>query len=199
MGKANGTNSQNSAAEFTLSAEEIQQLFDAAPNDRDRAMLRVLYFGGIRRQELCDLDVTDVEAERGRILIRDGKGGKSRAVLLPGTVLSELGRYTGRRRTGPLFLSARGKKRLSVRGVNYVVENAGDLAGLTNPNPRLAHINPHLLRHSFARHYLAKGGDIRKLSEQLGHASIAITHAIYGTASEEEKREEYDRLMQDGG
>jgi len=73
----------------------------------------------------------------------------------------------------------------------------GAKAGISNPNPRLVNINPHLLRHSFARHYLAKGGDLRKLSQLLGHANVAITHAVYGTASEEEMQDEYRTLMGD--
>jgi site-specific recombinase XerD len=48
-----------------------------------------------------------------------------------------------------------------------------------------------------ARHYLAKGGDIRKLSQLLGHANVAITHAVYGTASEEEMQDKYRQLMED--
>ena len=195
MSKMNGGNHQNSAAEFTLSPEEIQRLFSAARNTRDELIVRVLYFGGIRRQELCKLDVADVQLDRGRILVRSGKGGKSRVVLLPDSMTDDLRKHIGRRRVGPLFQSARGNKRLSVRGVNHIVAAIGERAGVSNPNPRLQHVNPHLLRHSFARHYLAKGGDIRKLSQLLGHANVAITHAVYGTASEDEMNEEYHRLM----
>ena len=195
MSKTNGGNHQNSAAEFTLTPEEIERLFAAARNTRDELIVRVLYFGGIRRQELCNLDVSDVQLDRGRVVIRSGKGGKSRVVLLPDAMLDGLGKFIGKRRVGPLFRSERGNKRLSVRGVNHIVETIGERAGVTNPNPRLKHVNPHLLRHSFARHYLAKGGDIRKLSQLLGHANVAITHAVYGTASEEEMQDEYRRLM----
>ncbi len=197
MGKTNGTNHQNSAAEFTLSLDEIQQLFEAARNTRDELIVRVLYFGGIRRQELCDLDVPDIQWDRERVVIRSGKGGKSRTILLPLSVLEGLRKHLGRRRVGPVFQSERKGKRLSVRGVNHIVATIGDRAGVSNPNPRLVNVNPHLLRHSFARHYLAKGGDIRKLSQLLGHANVAITHAVYGTASEEEMQEEYRRLMGD--
>ena len=197
MGKTNGTNHQNSAAEFTLSPEEIQCLFKAAGSTRNELLVRVFYYGGIRRQELCDLDVPDIQWDRERVVIRSGKGGKSRTVLLPSSVLDELKKHLGRRRVGPVFQSERKGKRLSVRGVNHIVATIGERAKITNPNPRLKHINPHLLRHSLSRHYLSKGGDIRKLSQLLGHANVAITHAIYGTASEEEMQEEYRRLMGD--
>ena len=195
MNKSNGSNHQNSAAEFTLTPEEIERLFKAARTTRDELIVRVLYYGGIRRQELADLDVPDVQADRGRLVVRSGKGDKSRVVILPESVMSDLEKHIGRRRVGPLFQSERKGKRLSVRGVNHIVSTIGERAGVSNPNPRLQHINPHLLRHSFARHYLAKGGDIRKLSQLLGHANVAITHAVYGTASEEEMQDEYRRLM----
>ncbi len=197
MGKTNGTNHQNSTAEFTLSPEEIQRLFKAAGSTRNELLVRILYFGGIRRQELCDLDVPDIQWDRERVVIRSGKGGKSRTVLLPSSVLEDLKKHLGRRRVGPVFQSERKGKRLSVRGVNHFVAAIGDRAGVSNPNPRLVNVNPHLLRHSFARHYLSKGGDIRKLSQLLGHANVAITHSVYGTASEEEIQDEYRRLMGD--
>ena len=195
--KTNGTNHQNSAAEFTLSQEEIQRLFKAAKTTRDELILKVLYFSGIRRQELCDLDVPDIQLDRGRVVVRSGKGDKQRTVLLPQSILDDLRKHLGRRRVGPVFQSERRSKRLSVRGVNHIVATIGEKAGISNPNPRLVNINPHLLRHSFARHYLAKGGDLRKLSQLLGHANVAITHAVYGTASEEEMMDEYRTLMGD--
>jgi len=197
MGMTNGTNHQNSAAEFTLTPEEIQRLFKAARNTRDELIVKVLYFGAVRRQELCDLDVPDIQWDRERVVIRSGKGGKSRTVLLPSSVLDDIKKHLGRRRVGPVFQSERKGKHLSARGVNHIVATIGERAGVSNPNPRLVNVNPHLLRHSMARHYLAKGGDIRKLSQLLGHANVAITHAVYGTASEEEMQDEYRRLMGD--
>lgn len=197
MSKTNGGKRQNAAAEFTLTVEEIERLFRAAVSKRDELILRTLYFGGLRRQELCDLDVPDVQADRGRLIVNAGKGDKSRIVMLPESLVAELVKHIGRRRVGPLFQSERGGKRLSVRSVNHILASTGERAHVTNPNPRLAHVNPHLLRHSFARHYLARGGDLRKLSQLLGHASVAITHAVYGTASEDEIQSEYRRLMGD--
>jgi len=79
--------------------------------------------------------------------------------------------------------------------VNHIVARAGELANLKNPNPKRRQINPHLLRHSFARHYLSRGGDIRLVSQILGHQDVAITHSVYGTASQEEIQKEYDRIM----
>jgi integrase len=194
MNGRNGTKSQNDAASFTLSREEIERLFMAAGSERDALILKTLYFTGVRREELTNLDVSDVDFSRLRIHVRNGKGGKSRLVPITEPLAAGLRRYVGRRSTGPLFKSQRGG-RLSIRAVNHITATAGNAAQLTNPHPERRHINPHLLRHSFARHYLSRGGDLRKVSQLLGHADLGITHAIYGTASEDEIHEEYNRLM----
>jgi site-specific recombinase XerC len=76
-----------------------------------------------------------------------------------------------------------------------IVAAAGEAAGLTNPNPRRSRINPHLLRHSFARHYLDAGGSLRALSYILGHSSIVTTGDVYGTPSVAFIEEEYRRVM----
>lgn len=188
--------SQNSAAEFTLSEQEIQRLIDSTTTFRNRVLIRTLYLTGIRREELCNLDVADVQLDRKRLTIRHGKGDKSRIVPLTDSLVNDLRALIGRRSTGPVFVSQRGG-RLNARTVNYIVEDAGKGAGLTNPNPERKTINPHLLRHSFARHYLHNGGRMHLLSQILGHADVSITHSVYGTASAEEVQEEYGKVMGD--
>lgn len=187
--------SQNKAAEFTLTQDEVQRLIDATTTFRNRVIIRTLSATGIRREELCNLDVPDVDLDRQRLIIRHGKGDKSRIVPFPETLTADLRALIGRRATGPVFLSQRGG-RLAPRAVSYIVEAAGKAANITNPNPTRKTINPHLLRHTFARHYLHNGGRMHLLSQILGHKNISITHAVYGTASEQEIQEEYRRVMQ---
>ena len=186
--------SQNEASEFTLSEGEIERLLHAARTFRDRVVIQTLYLTGMRRQELCLLDVRDVQLEQKRLLIQHGKGDKARIVPVSKSLSSNLRALIGRRTTGPVFVSQRGG-RLAPRTVNHIVARAGELANLKNPNPKRRQINPHLLRHSFARHYLSRGGDIRLVSQILGHQDVAITHSVYGTASQEEIQKEYDRIM----
>ena len=185
---------QNSAAEFSLSMDEVRSLVDAAGTFRNRVLIRTLYYTGIRRQELCDLEVPDIDFDRHRIYVRHGKGNKSRIVPIPKDLATDFRMLIGRRRSGPVFLSQRGHK-LATRTVNYIVARAGKLAGISNPNPRRKTINPHILRHTFARQYLRNGGQMYRLSQILGHASVAVTHAVYGTASEEEIQEEYNKVL----
>jgi len=188
--------SQNQAAEFTLTREEIARLIDAAGSLRNRVLVEVLAYTGIRREEAVNLDIADVDASRLRLVVRAGKGDKARIVPITPHVAESVRALAGRRRAGALFLSTHGKvQRLDVRAVNYIIADAGKRAGLTNPCPKRVNINPHLLRHSFARFYLSQGGDLRKVSQILGHESVEITHRIYGTASEEEIASEYADIM----
>ena len=194
MVERRANNHQNKASEFCLGEEEIRRLIEAAPSLRDKVLVEVLYYAGLRREEACNLRIEDVDLQRHRIWVAAGKGGKSRFVPITEGVAQDLKRLIGRRRKGYVFTSQRSKQ-LSPRTVNHIVAKVGKLAGVKNPNPRLRHLNPHLLRHSFARHYLKRGGDLRKLSQILGHSSVVVTHSTYGTASEEEIADEYRRLM----
>jgi len=191
-------NKQNRAAEFTLCDSDVNRLIDAATSIRDRLILKTLVQTGLRRGELCSLDVGDVESERQRILVRHGKGDKQRIVPVSSSLVAELRAYIQRRSTGPLFLSHRTKGRLALRSINHIVANTANKAGLTNPNPSRKQIGPHLLRHTFSRHYLRDGGRLHILSQILGHANVAITHQVYGTASEDEIQAEYQKIYTKG-
>ena len=106
---------------------------------------------GVRRSDLIKLDVRDLDIDRKRVIIQEGKGGKTRVVpIIDDEYLSDLMVLIGNRKTGPIFLSNRNQK-MAPRSVNHIVEILGVKAGVTNPNPRLTHLNPHLFRHSIAR------------------------------------------------
>jgi len=185
---------QNSAAEFELTEQQIRKLLGSASLLRDRVILELLYSCGLRRFEACALDVQDIDFSNHWLVISNGKGSKSRITPLGDDPANSLRILIGRRQTGPVFISLKGE-RLSTRSVSHIVQCAGRIAGLRNPNPRRTHINPHLLRHSFARHFLRHGGRMRVLSQILGHASIATTHAVYGTASTKDIGKEFQRVF----
>jgi len=187
-------NSQNDAGQFTLTDQEVDKLIDCASSNRNRLILKVLSKTGLRRQELCNLDIEDLQLDRGRLIVRHGKGDKRRFVPISDSLAAELRAFVERRTTGPLFRSQRGG-RLVPRTINHIIKAAGDLAKITNPNPDRKQIGPHLLRHTFSRHYLRDGGRMYILSQILGHANVSITHAVYGTASEDEIQQEYRKVM----
>ncbi len=180
---------QMAASAYHLKPAEIRKLFIATPNFRDRRILKSLYWLGLRRQELIDLDVRDLDFDRRRVKVREGKGAKTRIVpIIDEEFLSDLAHHIGHRAEGPVFLSNQGKA-LSPRMVNYIVEDAGERAGVDNPNPRLQHLNPHIFRHSIARWLKSKGFSAEWIQNFLGHQSYKTTMDMYGTISIDEMQE----------
>lgn len=138
---------------------------------RDAAIFTLLYGAGLRISEALSLTVGD--APFGEAVRIRGKGGKTRLAPLLPEVRDALHRYLGLRRPAktrdePLFLSARGKA-LSPRLVQMTMKTYARALGLDDS------ATPHALRHAFATHLLAAGGDLRSIQELLGHASIAAT------------------------
>lgn len=115
--------------------------------------------------------------------IQQGKGDKTRIIpIIDDEFLSDLQMLIGERRTGPVFLSNENRA-VSLRLVNHIVQRLGERVGVTNPNPRLTHINPHLIRHSIARWLKSQGFPLEWVQNFLGHASFKTTANEYGTMS----------------
>ncbi len=158
---------------------------------RDRAILEVLYGAGVRVEELCRLDLGDVELGVGQAVVT-GKGGKTRLVPLGECAVAALDEYLrqGRPRletgaTPAIFLNARGR-RLSQRSVRAQVTRAAGAAGIR------AGVHPHTLRHCFATHLLERGADLRAVQEMLGHARLSTTQ-LYTHLTRQRIKAVYDR------
>ena len=145
---------------------------------RDRALLELLYGTGARISEAVGLDVDDLDAVDGTVLLR-GKGSKERLVPVGSYAREAVDAYLVRGRPelvaassvstgGALFLNARGG-RLSRQSAWAVLVKAAERAGVTRD------VSPHTLRHSFATHLLDGGADVRVVQELLGHASVTTT------------------------
>ncbi len=144
----------------------------ASPSDqRDDAVLELLYGAGIRVAELCALDVGDVDLPAGTVTVT-GKGSRQRQALIHRRAVEALECWIDRGRpamvhpdspTAALFYNARGN-RLGARDVRRVLDRR-------SPVPT----HPHALRHSFATHLLDGGADLRVVQELLGHASLRST------------------------
>ncbi len=140
---------------------------------RDVAVVMLLYGCGLRVSEA--LSLTGAEAALPEILRIRGKGGRERLVPTLPAARAAVGRYAGLcphplAATGPLFRGIRGGA-LGQRQVARAMEAVRHRLGL----PPSA--TPHALRHSFATHLLAAGGDLRAIQELLGHASLSTTQA----------------------
>jgi integrase/recombinase XerD len=137
---------------------------------RDRAILELLYAGGLRVSELTGLRAEDLQLDAGRALVR-GKGDKERVVPLGRAAVEALTEYLQRgrplldkgHRGSGLFLSQQG--RTLTRGWIWelVKRSSGGRA------------SPHMLRHSCATHMVGRGADLRTVQTLLGHADIGTT------------------------
>lgn len=149
---------------------------DYAQGLRDRAMLELLYGTGLRRMELAGLNVADIEAERGTLHVRRGKGGKGRFLPIGERALAWVKKYEAEARPllqvdphePALFLNIDGK-RLSMNAMSSRVRGYLDKAGIHKAGAC------HLFRHTMATAMLDNGADVRHVQEMLGHADIGTT------------------------
>jgi integrase/recombinase XerD len=159
---------------------------------RDRAMLELFYSCGLRRAELCRLELSDLNTERRRLTIRKGKGNKDRVVPVGLRAIAWLERYLKEvrprlcldTRTPALFLTGYGEA-FNPDVVSRMV--AGLIRKVTG---RVA--SCHLLRHTCAAHMLEGGADIRYIQQLLGHEKLQTT-AIYTEVSIKQLQEVHTR------
>ena len=194
-----GSPKQPKSLPKAIRIDEVESLLAAPADDllgrRDRAILETLYGAGLRISELVGLDVDDVDLDAATVLVRAGKGSRSRRVPLGGAAIAAVGTYTTQSRPAlvtrargasarsALFLNARGG-RLSRQGCWKILKTYARRAVLGDK------VSPHTLRHSFATHMLDAGADIRVVQELLGHASLATTQ-VYTLVSDSRLREVY--------
>lgn len=156
------------------------KLLDLELAARDRAILSLLMYGGLRSNELRCLNIEDLDFEEGSILIRHGKRGRQRIVTMNSELKPALRAHLNGRRTGALFLSQR-QRRITNRGLRYVVKRWGERAGIQK------RIHPHALRHTFAVLMLEGAVDLKTIQDLMGHESIKTT-AIYLHCTTQRKR-----------
>ncbi len=171
-----------------LDEAEVVRLLEAAASRRDRAVLEILYSGGLRVGEAVALDVEDVRPAEGIARVRRGKGGKERLVPIGAPALRAVSAWLEERGTSTpgraLFLNSIGT-RLDVREVRRLLDAAVAASGLGK------HVSPHTLRHSFATHLLDRGCDLRSVQELLGHENLSTTQ-IYTHVSVQRLKQVYD-------
>ncbi len=173
-------------ADTELRAGEAREPWIVA---RDAAVLALLYGSGLRISEALGLRRMDVPAPgAGDVIIVTGKGNKQRMVPVLPQVLKLIADYVALcpfdlAADGALFTGARGGP-LSPRIVQLAMAQLRGALGLAET------ATPHALRHSFATHLLARGGDLRAIQELLGHASLSTTQ-IYTAVDSERLLEVY--------
>ena len=147
---------------------------------RDRAIIELLYSGGLRVSELVGLNRDSINLERREFMIR-GKGGKDRPIFISRSAADRVQDYLDARSDSlpALFLNnsynqqsvdtSGNYRRMTARSIERIVEKYARMAGITK------HVSPHTLRHSFATDLLMNGADIRSVQSLLGHADVSTT------------------------
>lgn len=130
-----------------------------------KALFNLLYGGGMRISEACNLRWQNVQLDQRKILVI-GKGNKERLIIIPETCNDVLKAFHARNKNMEFVF---GEKPLSTRKGYELIRTLGRKVGLMNP------LHPHSLRHSFATHMLASGTNLRTLQSMLGHDSLTAT------------------------
>ena len=185
-----------------LELDELERLLGAIDTAtpvglRDRAILELLFSGGLRVSELVNLDRDHINLERMEFMVR-GKGQKDRPIFISDTAADWIQRYLDVRRDNyrPLFVHLSGSKsdldegeytRLTVRSVQRLVQRYARLAGITK------RVTPHTLRHTFATDLLINGADLRSVQSLLGHANVSTTQ-IYTHVTDPQLKAVHERF-----
>jgi len=159
-----------------LSVEEVHHMLSAVSSPKYKAALAVAYGAGLRASEVAHLKVTDIDSERMRIYVEQGKGSKDRYALLSPTLLAHLRHWwrIGQSQQkmlkgGWLFPGQNPVNPITPRHLNRVLKAAVQLAGIEK------NVSMHTLRHCFATHLLEQRVDIRIIQVLLGHSKLETT------------------------
>jgi integrase/recombinase XerD len=176
-----------------LSYTQLEQLFacldnkERLPKDiRDTMVLLLLFVTGMRVSELVSLNLDAIDWHE-RIIRVFGKGAKERLIPVPQEFVDKLYYYVTSVR--PVLLkymshnNCQSLFNLSRQGIWYILKSRGKKVGIT--------LYPHLLRHSFATHFLANGADLRSLQTLLGHRNLTTTQ-IYTHVDKHQLRQVYN-------
>jgi len=156
--------------ERIMTEQEVTLLIHNETNTRNKLLLKMLYYCGLRASELAGLTWGDLASRTGggQATIY-GKGSKTRVVIIPTQLWRELEQLRGDAgKADPVFRSRQGTGFMTRANVWNVVKTAAKRIGLDNPSP-------HWLRHGHASHSLDRGAPIHLVSQSLGHASVATT------------------------
>jgi site-specific recombinase XerD len=160
---------KNKKLPTVLSKTEIKSLIECTNNIKHRCIVSLLYSGGLRRNELLNLKINDIDSSRMLIHIIDAKGNKDRYTLLSNTVLNDLREYYKIWRPKNYLFEGTRENQYSGNSVGKIVTEAARKARIRKK------VTPHILRHSFATHLLENGTDLRHIQLLLGHNSTQTT------------------------
>jgi site-specific recombinase XerD len=166
----------------TLSDEECEMIRCACDNERDLAIIDLLSGSGMRVSELTNLNIQDVDFEKGEVIVF-GKGAKERVCFLTGRAKVHLKWYLQQRVDSNPALFVTAKKpytRLTKNGVEFILKNIAKKSQV----PRIR-LYPHKYRSTLATNMLNKGAAAEQIQHILGHESVSTTLGVYARMDKE--------------
>ncbi len=152
-----------------FSKEEVSRILNSSKNIKHKLLLWMIYSCGLRRSEVTNIRLTDLDRERNLLHIREGKGGIDRIVPVPEKVWAKTDEYLLCYRPRIYLFEGQSGDRYSSESVYRVFKEALNRAGIRKE------VGVHSLRHSYATHLHESGLDIRYIQELLGHKSTRTT------------------------
>ena len=152
-----------------LSKEEVISLLRLTRNLKHRAILAMIYSGGLRIGELLELKLSHIDVLRRQIIIKNSKGRKDRMVVLAESMLPLLNNYLSTYAPKLYFAEGQAGGPYSAQSVRAFLQESCRRAGIKKK------VTPHTLRHSYATHMLENGIDLRYIQELLGHSKPETT------------------------
>lgn len=150
--------------------QEIQKIFDNAPQEKYRTMFTLMFATGMRIGEAIRLQIKDIQPERSLIQIWNGKGQKDRVTLLSPALLKELEEHLEKNKpTKWVFVGDKPGTHITARSVQRAFKNALVKASITKQ------FTVHTLRHKFATSVVEMGNDIYRLQQLMGHSYVRTT------------------------
>jgi integrase/recombinase XerD len=152
-----------------LSKEEVKQLIINTTNSKHKCIISLLYSAGLRRSELINLKISNIDSKRMLIHVKDAKSNKDRYTLLAKSILEDLRNYYLEYKPKIYLFEGANQDKYSGSSVGKVISQAAKRANIKKI------VTPHTLRHSFATHLLESGTDLRYIQTLLGHSSSKTT------------------------
>ena len=162
-----------------LSKQEMFAIISAIQNLKHRCIISLIYSAGLRRSELLNLKISDLDSSRNLVLIRGGKGNKNRQSIISKELFNHLREYYKKFNPKTWLFEGVNGGQYSPSSVAKILSKASKIVGFSRK------VTPHMLRHSFATHLLEQGVSLRHIQTLLGHGSSKTTE-IYTQVSTQE-------------
>jgi len=152
-----------------ISKEEVLLIIKNTNNIKHKCIVSLLYSAGLRRSELLNLKIEDIDSKRMVLIIKNTKGNKERLSILSEILLKDLRIYFKKYKPKTYLFEGKNNIQYSASSVLKIVKSSAIKSKIRIP------VTPHMLRHSFATHLLENGTDLRYIQVLLGHESTKTT------------------------